>query len=181
LRALVTEFDEHLLVEAAQRDRRHFAQLYENNFDRIYAYIASRVGDRAEAEDLTAEVFHHALAKLEAYEWRGVPFRAWLFRIAANVLHDRWRDPAAVREVASDEVPDPGTTDNAERRTLLSQLIERLPADQHLVVVRRFLDGRSIGEIAREMQRSEGAIKQLQFRALQSLRAHFPERMSEDK
>jgi RNA polymerase sigma-70 factor, ECF subfamily len=181
LRALVTEFDEHLLIEAAQRDRRHFAQLYENNFDRIYAYIAARVSDRTEAEDLTAEVFHHALAKLERYEWRGVPFRAWLFRIAANVLHDRWRNPAALREIARDDVPDQGTTDNAERRTLLTQLVERLPADQRLVVIRRFLDGRTVAEIAREMQRSEGAIKQLQFRALQSLRAHFPERTSEDK
>jgi RNA polymerase sigma-70 factor, ECF subfamily len=181
LRALVTEFDEHLLVEAAQRDRRHFAQLYENNFHQIYAYIASRVTDRTEAEDLTAEVFHHALAKLEGYEWRGVPFRAWLLRIAANLLHDRWRDPVSRREMVGHDLPDQGTTDNAERRALLSQLVERLPADQRLVVVRRFLDGRTVAEIAREMQRSEGAIKQLQFRALQSLRAHFPERNSEDK
>lgn len=68
MRALVTEPDERLLIEAAQRDPRHFAQLYENHFDRIYAFIAYRVRDRAVAEDLTSEVFHHALAKIRQFE-----------------------------------------------------------------------------------------------------------------
>jgi RNA polymerase sigma-70 factor (ECF subfamily) len=171
---LVTEFDERVLIEAARRDPRQFAQLYENNFERVYAFIAARVHDRTEAEDLTAEVFHKALAKLESFEWRGVPFSAWLLRLATNVVHDRWREPWQRREVANDP-PEVGRDDGIERRALLGQLLDRLPGDQRMVVTRRFLDGRSIGEIAKELKRSEGAIKQLQFRALQTLRAQMKE------
>src|SRR5438034_11137959 len=83
--------DERLLVEAAQKDPRRFAELYERNFERVYAFIARRVLDRHDAEDVTAEVFQHALANLGKFEWRGVPFAVWLFRIAANALTDRWR------------------------------------------------------------------------------------------
>jgi RNA polymerase sigma-70 factor, ECF subfamily len=174
LRALDYETDERLMVEAAQRDPSRFAALYEHNFDRIYAYVARRVNTREEAQDLTAEVFHHALANLAQFEWRGVPFVAWLLRIASNTLADRWkksaRDPVAV-----EEFEEKGIDQQVERQAMLSQLIESLPADQKLVVIRRFVDQRSIREIANELQRSEGAIKQLQFRALQALRAQMGE------
>jgi RNA polymerase sigma-70 factor, ECF subfamily len=174
LRALDYETDERLMVEAAQRDPSRFAELYEHNFDRIYAYVARRVNTREEAQDLTAEVFHHALANLAQFEWRGVPFVAWLLRIASNTLADRWkksaRDPVAV-----EEFEEKGIDQQVERQAMLSQLIESLPADQKLVVIRRFVDQRSIREIANELQRSEGAIKQLQFRALQALRAQMGE------
>src|SRR6188474_2302424 len=82
---------ERLLIDAAQKDPGRFAELYEANFERIYAFIVRRVQDRHEAEDLTAEVFHHALANLSRFEWRGVPFAVWLFRIAANAIVDRRR------------------------------------------------------------------------------------------
>lgn len=167
MRALVTEFDERLLIEAAQRDPRHFAQLYENNFERVYAFIAARVRNRNEAEDLTAEVFQQALQKLDRFEWRGIPFAAWLLRIASNAMNDRWRGQ---REVPANDFPEPECDAGTERRALLAQLLDRLPPDQHHVVKRRFFDGHSIAEISREMQRSEGAIKQLQFRALETLR-----------
>ena len=89
MKALRQEADERLLIEAAQRDPARFAELYENNFERVYAYVARRVGNRAEAEDLTSEVFHQALANLQRFEWRGIPFAAWLFRIAANLISER--------------------------------------------------------------------------------------------
>ena len=171
MRALVTESDERLLIEAAQRDPRHFAQIYENNFDRVYAFIASRVRNRAEAEDLTAEVFRHALEKLHHFEWRGIPISAWLLRLAANAIHDKWR--AHHDSISHDDVPERGIEQVAERRAVLVQLLDRLPNDQRLVVTRRFIDGRSIAEIANELNRSEGAVKQLQFRALQTLRSHL--------
>ena len=91
MRALDYETDERLMVEAAQRDPSHFAELYEHNFERVYAYIARRVSNREEAQDLTAEVFHQALANLSQFEWRGTPFVAWLLRIAAHALADRWK------------------------------------------------------------------------------------------
>ena len=96
--------DERLLIEAAQKDPARFAELYENNFERVYAYVVRRVGDRAETEDLTSEVFHHALANLRRFEWRGIPFAAWLYRIAANLISDRWQ--RTNREQVADE---PGT------------------------------------------------------------------------
>ena len=81
--------EERLLVEAAQKDPARFAELYELNFERVYGFIARRVGDRDAAEDLTSEVFHKALANLRRFEWRGAPFAAWLLRIAANAITDR--------------------------------------------------------------------------------------------
>ena len=73
--------DERLLVEAAQKDPARFAELYENNFERVYAYVVRRVGDRAETEDLTSEVFHHALANLRRFEWRGFHLRRGCFEL----------------------------------------------------------------------------------------------------
>ena len=92
--------DERLLIQAAQRDPSHFADLYESNFNRVYAFVARRVKDREEAQDVTAEVFHQALRNIGGFQWRGVPFAAWLLRIAANALADRWQ--RAGREDAAD-------------------------------------------------------------------------------
>lgn len=172
MRALDYETDERLMVEAAQHDPSRFGELYENNFERVYAYIARRVETREEAQDLTAEVFHQALANLSQFEWRGVPFVAWLLRIASNALADRWKKSART-PVAAEELVEQGVDHEIERSAMLSQLIETLPPDQKLVVVRRFVEQRSIREVAQELQRSEGAIKQLQFRALQALRAQM--------
>src|SRR5439155_1554141 len=83
--------DERLLVEAAQRDPARFGDLYDRHFERVYAFVVHRVSDRDVAEDVTADVFHRALAGLGAYEWRGAPFAAWLLRIAANAIVDRAR------------------------------------------------------------------------------------------
>jgi RNA polymerase sigma-70 factor (ECF subfamily) len=166
--------DERLLIEAAQQDPSRFAELYEKNFHRVYAFVARRVRDRDEAEDITAEVFHEALRNLGRFQWRGVPFAAWLLRIAANTLADRWQRSGqngalAVDDLSGDEV---SVQADAERRAMLAQLVDRLPADQRLVIVRRFVDQKNAREIAQELGRSEGAVKQLQFRALETLRRH---------
>jgi len=162
--------DERLLIEAAQQDPAHFAELYEQNFDRVYAFIARRVRDRDLAEEITAEVFHQALANLGRFEWRGVPFAAWLLRMAANAINDRWKSGAREGELPDGELEEAGVDRVIERRAMLAKLVDTLPEDQRTVIVRRFVDQRSIREIAKELDRSEGAIKQLQFRALQSLK-----------
>ena len=95
LKALKKEADERLVIEAAQKDPDRFAELYENNFERVYAFIARRVGNREEAQDLTSDVFHQALTNLRRFEWRGVPFAAWLLRIAASAIADRWQRAAS--------------------------------------------------------------------------------------
>ena len=171
--------DERALVEAAQGDPRLFGDLYERNFDRVYAYVARRVQDRDAAQDVTADVFHQALANLKKFEWRGVPFVAWLLRIAANTIADRWEkfarekgnpaeephaDPVAQREM-----------EEVERQAMLAKLVRGLPEIQRRVVYERFVEQRSIREIAHELKKTEGAVKQLQFRAIHALRAQMEE------
>jgi RNA polymerase sigma-70 factor (ECF subfamily) len=178
LKALKKEADEKLLVEAAQRDPSRFAELYEQNFERVYAYVARRVPSRQEAEDLTSDVFHQALENLGRFEWRGAPFAAWLYRIAANGIADRWRRAARERgNPSTDEPAEPGKTDleEVERRALLYRLVETLPADQRRVIRMRFAEEKSIRETAQKLGRTEGAVKQLQFRALETLRARVSE------
>ena len=167
--------EERLLVEAAQRDPSRFAELYERNFERVYAFIARRVGDRDTAQDLTSDVFHRALANLSQFEWRGTPFVAWLFRIAANAIADRWKRAARERDLPDAEADDPSSTDveEAEHRARLFRLVEKLPTDQRRVIVMRFAEEKSVHEIARELGRTEGAVKQLQFRGVQALRAQM--------
>ena len=176
LKALKREADERLLIEAAQKDPARFAELYELNFERVYAYVARRVQDRSETEDLTAEVFHHALANLKRFEWRGIPFAAWLYRIAANLISDRWqksgREVTDEEQVAAAQVG-PAEIEDVERRATLFRLVEGLPAEQQRVVVLRFVEQKSIKEVAKHIRKTEGAVKQLQFRALTTLRARM--------
>ena len=167
------EGDERPLIEAAQRDPRRFGELYERNVDRVYAFVARRAGGRAEAEDLTAEVFHHALANLGRFEWRGAPFVAWLLQIARNALADRWQRAARERGEPPPKGGGDETRAEVERRAMLAGLLSRLPRDQQRVILERFVEQKSIREIAHGLRRTEGAVKQLQFRALESLRARM--------
>lgn len=167
---------ERSLVEAAKQDPSRFAALYEAHFDVVYAYLARRLPDRSEAEDLTGEVFRKALEGLPRFEWRGAPFAAWLLRIAANALADRARramhvvpNTTAAEEEAS---VDPDAAEHAQ----LFRLVRELPEDQRRVVELRFAEGRPIRDIAADLGRTEGAVKQLQLRALQTLR----KRMTKD-
>jgi RNA polymerase sigma-70 factor (ECF subfamily) len=172
---------ERRLVEAAQADPSRFADLYELHFDRVYAFIARRVRDRGETEDLTSEVFHRALANLSKFEWRGTPFAAWLYRIAHNAITDRAKRkapetaPAQTADPVDPAVPAPEEMEQAERRAVLYRSVNELSADQRRVIVLRFAHEKSIREIAGELGRSEGAVKQLQVRALENLRARMEE------
>jgi RNA polymerase sigma-70 factor (ECF subfamily) len=169
---MTEEHDEMTLIEAARRDPSQFAELYERNFYRVYAYVARRVSDRPQAEDLTADVFREALAGIAKFEWRGVPFVAWLMGIASRVVADHWK--RAGREKGSPASEAEGTTDpEVENATMLFQLVDRLPEAQFRVIHMRFVEQKSIREIAEELGRSEGAVKQLQLRAIESLRAQM--------
>jgi RNA polymerase sigma-70 factor, ECF subfamily len=170
LKATEHHTDERRLVEAAQRDRTRFAELYEANFDRVYAFVARRVPNREEAEDVTAEVFHQALSGLPGFEWQGKPFVAWLLGIASHLLAQRWQRSSKEPVVLVDDLEVAAAAVDGDRHAWFGQLMKQLPEDQRRVIHRRFFDQRSIREIARELGRSEGAIKQLQFRALETLR-----------
>jgi RNA polymerase sigma-70 factor, ECF subfamily len=169
--------NDRLLVEAAKKDPSHFAELYELNFGRVYGYIARRVPDRDTAQDLTSDVFHKALANIHTFEWRGVPFAGWLLRIAANMIVDRSKRGA--KEITGQELPDlpdlgsKPKLEESDQCARLFLLVDQLPQDQRRVIGMRFAEERSIREIAQALGRTEGAVKQLQFRALQNLRARM--------
>lgn len=160
--------DEEGLVAAAQADPAHFLELYDRYFHRIWAYAIRRARNRAEAEDVTSEVFRRALENLGSYEWRGSPFIAWLLRIAANTLVSR-------REKTGRESPDAppdvaGPDADLEKRAMLFQLVARLPEAQRRVIELRYIEQRSLLDTAKQLGRTEGAVKQLQRRALEYLR-----------
>jgi len=171
------------LVEAAQADPSKFEALYELYFELVYCFILNRVQDRATAEDLTSEVFHKALANLCTYECRDTPFSAWLFRIAANAIADQFKRANRER-YRTDDMPDPLVQEGisstemelVERHALLFRLVEKLPEIQRCVIRKRFFEERCIKEIAQLLGKTEGAVKQLQFRALQTLREQMGDR-----
>ncbi|HVL53401.1 MAG TPA: sigma-70 family RNA polymerase sigma factor [Candidatus Limnocylindrales bacterium] len=169
---------ERLVGAARERDRDAVARLFDRYYDAIYRYAFARLGNVADAEDAAAETFTAMVRSLPRFRWRGIPFEAWLFRIAMSKVVDIARHRSRVRsggDVVADDRTDPQVEPERvvalrEVRRELVAAIERLPRDQRDVVMLRFFAGRSIRETGELLGRSEGAVKQLQFRALASLR-----------
>lgn len=160
--------DEEDLIAAAQADPARFLGLYHRYFHRVWAYAIRRARNRAEAEDVTSETFRRALENLGSYEWRGVPFLAWLLRIAANALANRREKLSRESPVAPPDLAAPDL--DMERRAMLFQLVARLPEAQRRVIELRYVEQQSLAEVAEKLGRTAGAIKQLQRRALECLR-----------
>jgi RNA polymerase sigma-70 factor (ECF subfamily) len=168
------------LVERAQLgDRSALEELYLIHFDRIYSYLHMSVGSRHDAEDLTTQTFVKMLESIGRFRWRSVPFSAWLFRIAHNLAIDHFR--ARRRWQPEEEIPEPpGAEENsAEEQALASigdasllELIARLSPQQRQVLTLKFVFRFSNGEAAAILDKTEGAVKSLQHRALASLHKH---------
>ena len=165
-----TTEDDRLLIEAAQADPARFVEIYERYVDRIYAFVSRRSENRAAAEDITSQVFEQALGAIGRFEWRGLPVSVWLFRIASNALADHWRERARDLRQEPLDLPDRSELEDIERRIELYQHVEQLPDLQRQVIEMRFVEEKSIREVAAALDRSEGAVKQLQLRALENLR-----------
>ncbi|MBN1438388.1 MAG: sigma-70 family RNA polymerase sigma factor [Anaerolineales bacterium] len=171
------EKDEEALIQKAKYDRQAFGELYERYLQKIYTYLYYRTGNHADAEDLTSKVFHKAFVHLPGYEPLGLPFSAWLYRIAHNILANWYRDQGRRRVVSLDEAvrhtADEGTGSSAEKtleREALLRLLRQLPEEKQQVVILKFAEGYSNAEIGKIMGRSEGAIKSLYHRTLLILR-----------
>ena len=168
------------LVERAQTgDRLAVEELYLLHFDRIYSYLHMSVGSRHDAEDLTTQTFVKMLESIGRFQWRSVPFSAWLFRIAHNLAMDHFR--ANRRWQPEEEVPESvhGEESSAEEQALASlgqtsmlTLIERLSPEQRQVLTLKFVFRFSNAETAAILGKTEGAVKSLQHRALASLQKH---------
>lgn len=169
---------ESQLVERAKSDPEAFGEIYERYVDRIYNYIYFRVGDQHEAEDLTARTFYRALDHIDRYVDRGLPFSAWLYRIAHNLVANWHRDRSRrklisldglLRLTAPGESPERAVEEQTERESLRAA-IRRLPADRQQLLILKFGEHLSNAEIGQIMGKTEGAIKSLYHRTLAALR-----------
>ena len=170
--------EEEVLFLASQGDQEAFGQLYERYVDRIFNYVYYRTGNLHDAEDLTARVFQRAMNHIQNYTDRGVPFSAWLYRIAHNLVANWHRDRSRKQEIPLEDLPIlPTKGDHPERNLVRSQeqdallkLIRRLPSERQNLLILKFVEDLSNAEIGEIMGRSEGAIKSLYHRTLLALR-----------
>ena len=176
--APAAEQPESALIAHARVDPAAFGVLYERYVDRMYAYIYHRVGNAHDAEDLTARTFYRALNKLDTYEDRGLPFSAWLFRIAHNLVANWHRDRSKRRFLSLDRLwaystgaqgPD-ALLEQEEVNDALWAAIERLPKERRDLVLYKFSSRLSNLEIGHLMDKSESSVKSLYFRTLAALR-----------
>ncbi len=170
--------DDDVLDDAIQGDAAAFTALYERYVSKIYNYIYYRTGSPADSEDLTAKVFHRALGHISGYKQMGVPFSAWLYRIAHNLVANWHRDNSRKKEVPleyHDNLPQRGDLPetalvHSQEQEVLMRVIRKMPADRQQLIILKFVEHLSNVEIAVIMRRSEGAIKSLYHRTLLAIR-----------
>jgi RNA polymerase sigma-70 factor, ECF subfamily len=172
--------EEEVLLHASQGDQEAFGLLYERYVDRIFNYIYYRTGNVNDAEDLTARVFQRAMHHIGNYIDRGVPFSAWLYRIAHNLVANWHRDRSRRQEIPLSDVslvargdhPEASLVRTQEQEALL-RLIRKLPSERQQLLILKFVEHFSNAEIGQIMNRSEGAVKSLYHRTLLSLRDYI--------
>ena len=174
-----TEFnEEEILLQASQGDREAFGLLYERYIDRIFSYVYYRTGNVHDAEDLTARVFQRAMNHIRNYTDRGVPFSAWLYRIAHNLVANWHRDRSRKQEIPLDDLPvasakldlPESSLVRSQEQDALLRLIRQLPSERQTLLILKFVENLSNAEIGQIMGRSEGAVKSLYHRTLLALR-----------
>ena len=172
------ELDDRELVRLAKEDKGAFGELYERYMPKIYSYIYYRTSNQHDAEDLTARVFFRAMSHIGSYVDKGLPFRAWLYRIAHNLVANWHRDQGRRKIIALDdyvthslksEAPD-RLTEELDEREQLMEAVHRLPEDRQQLLLLKFIDQLSNAEIGKIMSRTEGAVKSLYHRTLLALR-----------
>ncbi len=170
--------DKEILVEASNGDQEAFGMLYERYVGKIYNYVYYRTGNQHDAEDLTARVFYRAMRHIENYQDRGLPFSAWLYRIAHNLVANWHRDNSRKKEIPLDDTiavrkygdhPESAVVKIEEQNHLLT-IIRSLPDDRQQLLILKFVEHLPNAEIGRIMGRTEGAIKSLYHRTLLVLR-----------
>lgn len=175
---MTDQSEESKLVERAKTDKDAFGQLYERYYKRIYDYVYYRTGNVDDAEDLTARIFMRAMRHIGRYQDQGVPFSAWLYRIAHNLVANWHRDNSRRKVISIDDITHWKVSDDSPEFTaqliqdqdMLIKAIKRLPADRQELLLFKFLERLSNAEIGAIMGRSEGAVKSLYHRTLLALR-----------
>ena len=170
--------DEEALKRASQGDREAFGLIYDRYITRIYNYIYYRTGNQHDAEDLTSRVFTRAMKHITNYQDRGVPFSAWLYRIAHNLVANWHRDKSRKQEYnLEDGVWSSKESDmpesvllRVEQHDEIMTMVRDIPEDRQMLIIMKFVDHMSNAEIGKIMGKTEGAIKSLYHRTLLSLR-----------
>jgi RNA polymerase sigma-70 factor (ECF subfamily) len=169
--------EKDIVSRAIKGDGEAFAQLYEEYFDKVYRYIYLRLGNQAEVEDLTQEVFVKVLEAIGSYRWRNLPFASWLFRIARNHMIDYLRKAGKVEKIAWDDniahVEELNPALIAEQRLEVEELrdnVEKLSPAQRAVISLRFGAGLSVAEVAKVLGKSPGTVKALQHSGIVALK-----------
>ncbi|MEA2451337.1 MAG: polymerase sigma-70 factor, subfamily [Actinomycetota bacterium] len=167
---------------AARGDRQAAALLFDTYHPRLYRYALAKLGSPADADDVASETFARVLSKLDGFRWTGGGFEAWLFKIASNLITDRYRSAARERptddqveeqETAMEHLPEDRTL-HLESSRELDQMLHDLPDEQREVLLLRFAAGLDTHETAAIMKKNVNAIRQLQFRALENIRSRNP-------
>jgi len=170
--------DEQSLVKRAQhRDQEAFAQLYEEYFDKIYRYVTLKIGNETEAEDMAQQVFLKALQSISSFKWKGIPFSAWLFRIAHNQVVDYFRSKKRTNVPLNESLVSSDSSDNpqsaVEQKLDIEQVFaatKQLTESQREVISLRFTSELPVAQVAKVMGKSQGAVKALQHSAIVALR-----------
>ena len=175
---MIESSDEAVLQLAIQGDPDAFGVLYERYVRRIYNYVYYRTGNHYDAEDLTARVFFRAIRSINSYQDRGLPFSAWLYRIAHNLVANWHRDRSRRPEIQLDDTltfyhtiehPEAALLVNEEKERLM-KIIRKLPSERQQLLILKFVEHLSNAEIGQVMGRTEGAVKSLYHRTLLALR-----------
>ena len=171
------------LVDLAKEgDAEAFGQLYDHYVTGVFRFVYYRVGSQQLAEDLTSETFVRGLRAIQRFNWQGKDFGAWLTTIARNLVADHFKSSRSRLEIVSETIPEGRNhADSPEQEVLslisnemLFEAVNSLPAEQRDCVMMRFIQGLSIAQTAEALERSEGAVKQLQLRAVRSLAKIVP-------
>lgn len=173
---------DRLIREAQSGDAAALEELCQREWKPVYALLHASLRNRAETEDATQEVFLRALRSFDRYRHKDTPFRAYLATIAKNLLRDRWRRSGPILVDIADQ-PEPQADDPqpdervivAEQQQSIAELLETLNDDQREVIRLRVLEGRSTDEVAKRLNRTPNAIRQLQHRAINTLRHRMQE------
>lgn len=160
------------LQKAINGDEQAFTILYDENIDVIYRFVEIRVGDPQTAEDLTSKIFMKSWEKLSTFQDRGVPFRAWVFRIARNAIIDHYRTRKDVAPLELVSNTSDGTQPMGEKLAndmdaeQVLALMEQLTSSQRQVLILRLMDGLTTDEAAANLNKRAGAVRALHMRAL---------------
>ncbi|MBI5733164.1 sigma-70 family RNA polymerase sigma factor [Candidatus Jorgensenbacteria bacterium] len=173
--------DEDLFIKKAKRgDEKAFGVLYDEYIPRIYRFILLKVSRKQDAEDLTHQVFLNAWQNINRYEFRGFPFSSWLYRIAVNAVIDFYRTNKHEQRLETTPEEDLSetselndTVDHVLDITAVKTAVAKLEPDQQNVIIMKFVDDLSNKEVAQALEKTEGAIRVIQHRALKQLRAIF--------